>query len=49
MAKKKRTGLDALQEQQLAGALMAVVGGGLYLAAALIRLAPWLAEPEATQ
>lgn len=39
-------GLDALAEQQLAGALMAFGGGALFLAAALVRLAPALAEAE---
>lgn len=39
-------GLDPLEEQQVAGALMAVAGGAVYLVAALARLAPGLAEPE---
>jgi putative membrane protein len=34
--------LDFLEEQQLAGALMAVGGGGIYMIAALARLAPEL-------
>ncbi|SDO75866.1 putative membrane protein [Lutimaribacter pacificus] len=39
-------GLGPLQEQQVAGALMAVGGGAIYLAAALVRLAPGLTLPE---
>lgn len=35
-------GLGALEEQQLAGAAMAGIGGAIYLAAALARLAPLL-------
>lgn len=41
-------GLGALEEQQIAGALMAVGGGAIYLVAALRRLAPGLSEPEAS-
>ena len=39
-------GLDALGEQQVAGALMAFGGGAIFLVAALARLAPALAEAE---
>ncbi|WP_284164753.1 cytochrome c oxidase assembly protein [Frigidibacter sp. SD6-1] len=42
-------GLTALEEQQVAGAFMAVAGGAIYLVAALVRLAPALAEPEASR
>ena len=40
-------GLDALQEQQVAGALMAGAGGAIYLLAALGRLATALRLTEA--
>lgn len=42
-------GLGALEEQQVAGALMALAGGAIYLCAALARLAPGLADPEAAR
>lgn len=37
-------GLGAMEEQQVAGALMACIGGGIYLVAALRRAAPALSE-----
>ncbi len=40
-------GLDALQEQQIAGAMMAAAGGAIYLAAALGRLGRALQLTEA--
>lgn len=42
-------GLTAIEEQQVAGALMAVAGGAIYLVGALLRLAPDLAEPEGSR
>lgn len=41
-----RVGMSVLSDQQLAGVIMWVPAGGIYLVAALILLTRWIGEPE---